>query len=667
MNRLGWSLLLSLVVLMLASRATAAQEGSGLDARLILEQFDFDPDASFLQVPVTIHGRAYPFVLDTGAAATLLDTGLKLGAPVGTTRVNGVPLCLYQAPRLRLGKIDFQSAAPLAGRSMLDFQILAWRHLHGLLGLDFLADKVLHLDFDHHKISFLKAVPANAGKGVMLFARPEDPRANIVADIAGWGPEVFCVDTGDAGSAVSLRQDLFQALAQLHGRHSRVTGIGFTIQGPALCRGGWPADIRAGNCLVRGVPIEVSAFPSSVLGLGFLRHFNLTFDFPHFTLYLQANERYRREHGWDLCGMRLRRDGARVVVSRVQRDSPAARAGLQKGDAVLKVGGKNAGRRALPELQALLSTPDQAVPIAYQRSLEERTAVLHLSGRGSPRAATDLAGTGLGKRKIALLLAERGLAHACRSEAQSALDDLDAAVQLDPKSGAPRCKRARFLCAQKKLDAALSDLDRALVVDGKNIEALCFRGRLHVERQKLDEGIADYSRAIALGQPDPQLLAWRAGAYLSRKQMDQALADLDRAVKLDPEYFLYHAMRAYVYAEKRCYREALAGYRKALALNGADGGSLNRLAWLLATCPQASWRDGRQAVEFARKACALSGYKNQLDLDTLAAACAEAGDFAQAVRWQKQALAMPAAPAPYLAEMRARLRLYEQERPYHAP
>ena len=90
---------------------------------------------------------------------------------------------------------------------------------------------------------------------------------------------------------------------------------------------------------------------------------------------------------------------------------------------------------------------------------------------------------------------------------------------------------------------------------------------------------------------------------------------------------------------------------------------MNSLAWLRATCPEAGIRDGKEAVETALKACELSEWKDSGIIDTLAAAYAEAGDFDQAIKYQKQVLQM-VEPSTHDGKLRQRLALYGKHKPY---
>jgi hypothetical protein len=82
-----------------------------------------------------------------------------------------------------------------------------------------------------------------------------------------------------------------------------------------------------------------------------------------------------------------------------------------------------------------------------------------------------------------------------------------------------------------------------------------------------------------------------------------------------------------------------------------------------ATCRDAQYRDGKLAVASATRACELTNWQDSSTLGTLAAACAEAGDFAAAVKWQEKAVALTVPPAP--AELaRERLALYVAGKAY---
>jgi tetratricopeptide (TPR) repeat protein len=94
----------------------------------------------------------------------------------------------------------------------------------------------------------------------------------------------------------------------------------------------------------------------------------------------------------------------------------------------------------------------------------------------------------------------------------------------------------------------------------------------------------------------------------------------------------------------------------------------NNLGWLLATCPDERYRDGKQALENAGKACQLVGGKNWHYIDTLAAAYAESGNFQKAKEWHAKAIELAATDKTVTdkdkKEMRDRLELYTQGKPY---
>jgi hypothetical protein len=112
------------------------------------------------------------------------------------------------------------------------------------------------------------------------------------------------------------------------------------------------------------------------------------------------------------------------------------------------------------------------------------------------------------------------------------------------------------------------------------------------------------------------------------------------------------------------FADAMEICRQSILLDAKDDWSYNQIAWIKATCPEASLRDGKEAVSAASKACELTEWKNFDWIDTLAAAYAETGDFKRAVQFEEQALRTGIPPESDQKEMRERLSLYKQSRPF---
>lgn len=100
-----------------------------------------------------------------------------------------------------------------------------------------------------------------------------------------------------------------------------------------------------------------------------------------------------------------------------------------------------------------------------------------------------------------------------------------------------------------------------------------------------------------------------------------------------------------------------------LAEHKGNSRFLNQLAWLLATCPDSTVRDGQSALGYAEKAVALTSRTNLAVLDTLAAAYAEAGQFTNAINVQKEAIALLKSEEER-KDYESRLRLYESGTSY---
>ncbi|MCB1235320.1 MAG: hypothetical protein KDM91_09635 [Verrucomicrobiae bacterium] len=220
------------------------------------------------------------------------------------------------------------------------------------------------------------------------------------------------------------------------------------------------------------------------------------------------------------------------------------------------------------------------------------------------------------------------------------------------------CEKLRETRAEKLKEsayqhAANGDLDRALEIseialrlDREDPVLRHFRGRVFWIRKQPEKAIDEYEAAYDLigdalaPDEDSSFPGANPGTHIQiRLDYGNALEVLDRS------------------AESRDVLE------KALRLHPDDPQVLNGFAWLLATHPDDSLRDGKRAVELATKACELTDWERASIIDTLAAAHAEAGAFEEAVKWQSDANAQ-LKDDPDIADFEARLALYRERKPY---
>ena len=112
------------------------------------------------------------------------------------------------------------------------------------------------------------------------------------------------------------------------------------------------------------------------------------------------------------------------------------------------------------------------------------------------------------------------------------------------------------------------------------------------------------------------------------------------------------------------YEEAMAHFDEAVRLNPYDPMAHGNRATLLATCPDAEYRNGKEALAAATRACEMTEWSYPMLLDPLAAAYAETGDFESAAAWQEKTIGL-VPDGVKKDEYRTRLALYRAGRPYH--
>jgi Tfp pilus assembly protein PilF len=228
--------------------------------------------------------------------------------------------------------------------------------------------------------------------------------------------------------------------------------------------------------------------------------------------------------------------------------------------------------------------------------------------------------------------------------------------------GPDRLTNAYVSLRRDDCSSADSEFSAILAAEPNNPQATSGRADALVCLGKYNDAIAYYSRAIKL---DPKWFQYlgRGLAYKAEGDQNQALRNFDQGIAIESTVPALYIYRAAVLSAQGDASGAQADFEKVSSLISDQPEGFNNYAWALATSPVAAYRDGPAAIRYAKRACELTSWKSAPELDTLAAAYAEAGQFDEALKWQTEAVQLEAhSDEGY----EARLAMYQKREPFRS-
>lgn len=208
------------------------------------------------------------------------------------------------------------------------------------------------------------------------------------------------------------------------------------------------------------------------------------------------------------------------------------------------------------------------------------------------------------------------------------------------------------------------DYNKVIKKNPKDFAANLCRGKAYYREGQYDQAISDFTKAIAIEPRSAAAYFYRGNAYAKRGLYDMAISDYTKAIELYPTGVGAYSNRGRTYAYKGQYDMAISDFNKAIELYPKDDTHYNNLAWILATCPDAKYRNGVEALKLANKAVEIKSVA--INLDTLAAAYAEMGNFEDAIKILEQAIYQlkKNGEEEKLTELMERLNYYKDNEPW---
>jgi protein O-mannosyl-transferase len=254
-----------------------------------------------------------------------------------------------------------------------------------------------------------------------------------------------------------------------------------------------------------------------------------------------------------------------------------------------------------------------------------------------------------------------------KGRVDEAITHFEKALQSQPDFPEAQYNLGTALRQKGKLDEAIAHYQSALQIKPDYAEAQNNLGDSLAQKGRLDEAMAHFQKALQI-KPDYADAHLNLGVLLFRQsRVDEAMDHYETALQIKPDYAAAHYNLGNALLQKGNAAEAIRQFQQALQITPSDPEVQNNLAWLLATSAEPSLRNGKQAVDLAQKANALTGGKDPLVFDTLAAAFAEVGRFGDARESVQKAieLARVAGRQDLAAQFSGELKYYQKGLPLH--
>jgi hypothetical protein len=323
---------------------------------------------------VKLNGKGpYRFVYDTGGA-NIVDPevareigaagqGSMQGGGVGATTesISFASVATLEVGDATIGNQLFAVAPVRAG-----FGVAGGRPVDGIIGFEVLARFVTTFDYEHRVVvlSLPGSAPPAGGAGVIPFVFDDhQPQfACTIDDVASQ----CTLDTG-ARDSITLLSPFVAAHPQIvPGALTSETVTGFGFGGPAMGKLGRLSSVGIGPFVVPHVVADFSTqtqgafaapFIAANVGGNLLKRFKVVLDYGASTMTLQPNALFDKPDFYERAGLFLINRAGLKYVYNVRPGSPAAAAGMVKGDVIKTVDGRNVSVVSLEEVRNTFMEP----------------------------------------------------------------------------------------------------------------------------------------------------------------------------------------------------------------------------------------------------------------------------------------------------------------------
>ncbi|QVL31516.1 hypothetical protein KIH39_22125 [Telmatocola sphagniphila] len=350
-------------------------------ANYIIEVIKIPNNGKAILVPISISNKKYLFLFDTGAARSAFDirlpvkdasltTELAVGTSGSKELRTGKPGDGY------LGRMNIKDSINNVWLdNMSNLRNSLGKEVYGVLGLDFIVNKIIQIDFDNGELRFLDKIKEPPGD-VYDLSINKIGQVEISAKLNDSILDKFVVDTGFISTQSGfLKEDTSSALKINTKFHMVGDGIFQGIAGENTQSFTQFDTIKFGDKLIKKPIFTINN--TSILSNYFLSRFLVTIDYSQKKIYLKPGKNYTKKDLYNLSGMHLLVDDKKIIIDGLDEGSVSKKSGILIGDQIFKLETIELAKLDVEDLRILLSTPGD-LKLTIQRKSKMIDFVLRL-------------------------------------------------------------------------------------------------------------------------------------------------------------------------------------------------------------------------------------------------------------------------------------------------
>ena len=253
-----------------------------------------------------------------------------------------------------------------------------------------------------------------------------------------------------------------------------------------------------------------------------------------------------------------------------------------------------------------------------------------------------------------------------QGQVDKAIAQFEEALAIKPGYVEAHYDLGNILLQQGQVDGAIAQFQKTLAIKPNHAEAHYNLGNIFLQREQVNKAIAQFEEAVAIKPGYTEAHNNLGSAFLQQGRMEEAIAQFQQTLAIKPNHLEARYNLGGALLQQGRVEKAIAQFRQTLAIEPDFVEAQRSLAWVLATSPQASLRNGIEAVRLAERAEQLDGGKSPVILATLAAAYAEAGRFPEAIETVQHALQLAEAQSrtALAGVLQAQMKFYQAGTPF---